>query len=192
MLGRRRSVAHAKEHVCQRTSVDVPACWAKEEVLLLQKNKCAKEQVLLLQGRDCSGVAAGVHGRCETYQTYHTHDASAWRECLLGGQSKTDKRCSSILTRRIATRVHLELGVLALFKVWMVCYMGCVMRCCVACHVCCMQQGRIIYLGYDYVEPVTPWVHALVAATMFNDYDFKGPPPVTASASVNRLAGGSQ
>ena len=48
-------------------------------------------------------------------------------------------------------------------------------------------QGRIIYLGYDYAEPVTPWVHALVAATMFNDYDFKGPPPVTASSSVNRL-----
>lgn len=50
-----------------------------------------------------------------------------------------------------------------------------------------MGQGRIIYLGYDYAEPVTPWVHALVAATMFNDYDFKGPPPVTASSSVNRL-----
>ena len=46
------------------------------------------------------------------------------------------------------------------------------------------RQGRIIYLGYDYSEPVTPWVHALVAASMFNDYDFKGPPPVTASSSV--------
>jgi len=51
-----------------------------------------------------------------------------------------------------------------------------------------MGQGRIIYLGYDYAEPVTPWVHALVAATMFNDYDFKGPPGVTASSSVGRLA----
>jgi len=50
-----------------------------------------------------------------------------------------------------------------------------------------MGQGRIIYLGYDYAEPVTPWVHALVAASMFNDYDFKGPPPQTASSSVNRL-----
>jgi hypothetical protein len=48
-------------------------------------------------------------------------------------------------------------------------------------------QGRLIYLGYDYAEPVTPWVHALVAATMFNDYDFKGKPPVTTSSSVNRL-----
>ena len=36
-----------------------------------------------------------------------------------------------------------------------------------------LGTGRIIYLGYDYSEPITPWVHALVAATMFNDYDFE-------------------
>mmetsp|Transcript_34466 Transcript_34466/g.77721 ORF Transcript_34466/g.77721 Transcript_34466/m.77721 type:complete len:433 (-) Transcript_34466:71-1369(-) len=40
-----------------------------------------------------------------------------------------------------------------------------------------MGQGRIIYLGYDYSEPVIPWVHTLTAATMFNDWDFAGPPP---------------
>ena len=40
-----------------------------------------------------------------------------------------------------------------------------------------LGTGRIIYLGYDYSEPVVPWVHALVAATMFNDFDFEGPPP---------------
>lgn len=39
-----------------------------------------------------------------------------------------------------------------------------------------LGTGRIIYLGYDYSEPITPWVHALVAATMFNDYDFEGEP----------------
>ena len=37
-----------------------------------------------------------------------------------------------------------------------------------------MGQGRLIYLGYDFSEPVTPWVHALVAATMFTDFDFEG------------------
>ena len=40
-----------------------------------------------------------------------------------------------------------------------------------------LGTGRIIYLGYDYSEPVVPWVHALVAATMFNDFNFEGPPP---------------
>ncbi|EKX47141.1 hypothetical protein GUITHDRAFT_107052 [Guillardia theta CCMP2712] len=40
-----------------------------------------------------------------------------------------------------------------------------------------MGQGRIIYLGYDYSEPIIPWVHTLTAATMFNDWDFKGPAP---------------
>jgi hypothetical protein len=40
-----------------------------------------------------------------------------------------------------------------------------------------LGTGRIIYLGYDYSEPVVPWVHALVASTMFNDFDFEGPPP---------------
>ena len=33
------------------------------------------------------------------------------------------------------------------------------------------DQGRILYLGYDYSEPVTPWVHALIAATNFPDFD---------------------
>jgi len=49
-----------------------------------------------------------------------------------------------------------------------------------------MGTGRIIYLGYDYSEPVTPWVHALIASTMFNDYDFKAPPPEHMARSVNR------
>ena len=49
-----------------------------------------------------------------------------------------------------------------------------------------MGTGRILYLGYDFSEPVTPWVHTLIAATMFNDYDFDGEPPALTAASVNR------
>ena len=37
-----------------------------------------------------------------------------------------------------------------------------------------LGTGRLIYIGYDFAEPVTPWVHTLVAATRFTDYDFKG------------------
>lgn len=36
-------------------------------------------------------------------------------------------------------------------------------------------QGVIIYLGYDFSEPVTPWVHALIAATKFPDFDPENP-----------------
>jgi len=32
------------------------------------------------------------------------------------------------------------------------------------------KSGRILYIGYDFSEPVTPWIHALVAATNFPDY----------------------
>jgi hypothetical protein len=46
--------------------------------------------------------------------------------------------------------------------------------------------GRIIYLGYDYSEPVVPWVHALIASTMFNDHTFTGPPKANLAGSVNR------
>lgn len=49
-----------------------------------------------------------------------------------------------------------------------------------------LGTGRIIYLGYDYSEPITPWVHALVAATMFNDYDFEGTPRREMQGSTNR------
>jgi hypothetical protein len=35
------------------------------------------------------------------------------------------------------------------------------------------DQGRILYLGYDFSEPVTPWVHTLIAATNFPDFDPK-------------------
>mmetsp|Transcript_913 Transcript_913/g.2283 ORF Transcript_913/g.2283 Transcript_913/m.2283 type:complete len:489 (-) Transcript_913:100-1566(-) len=49
-----------------------------------------------------------------------------------------------------------------------------------------MGTGRILYLGYDYSEPVVPWVHALVAATMFSDYDTKAPPPPHLAASLGR------
>jgi len=49
-----------------------------------------------------------------------------------------------------------------------------------------LGTGRIIYLGYEYSEPITPWVHALVAATMFNDYDFEGTPRREMEASTNR------
>jgi hypothetical protein len=43
-------------------------------------------------------------------------------------------------------------------------------------------------LGYDYSEPITPWVHALVAATMFNDYDFEGTPRREMKQSTFRWA----
>eukprot|EP00287_Rhodomonas_sp_CCMP768_P005599 CAMPEP_0196731308 /NCGR_PEP_ID=MMETSP1091-20130531/11101_1 /TAXON_ID=302021 /ORGANISM="Rhodomonas sp., Strain CCMP768" /LENGTH=483 /DNA_ID=CAMNT_0042074437 /DNA_START=8 /DNA_END=1459 /DNA_ORIENTATION=- len=49
-----------------------------------------------------------------------------------------------------------------------------------------MGTGRIIYLGYDFSEPVVPWVHALIASTMFNDYDFDGPVPDHVGGSVYR------
>mmetsp|Transcript_12321 Transcript_12321/g.29465 ORF Transcript_12321/g.29465 Transcript_12321/m.29465 type:complete len:485 (+) Transcript_12321:30-1484(+) len=49
-----------------------------------------------------------------------------------------------------------------------------------------MGTGRIIYLGYDFSEPVVPWVHALIASTMFNDYDFKGEVPGHVEGSVYR------
>jgi len=49
-----------------------------------------------------------------------------------------------------------------------------------------MGTGRILYLGYDFTEPVTPWVHTLIAATMFNDFDFEGDPPALTAGSVNR------
>jgi hypothetical protein len=51
-----------------------------------------------------------------------------------------------------------------------------------------LGTGRIIYLGYDYSEPITPWVHALVAATMFNDYDFEGTPRREMKQSAGRWA----
>ena len=47
-------------------------------------------------------------------------------------------------------------------------------------------QGRILYLGYDYSEPVVPWVHALVAATLFADYNTTAPPPAYLAASLQR------
>eukprot|EP00960_Hanusia_phi_P048465 758959-Hanusia_phi.AAC.4 len=31
-------------------------------------------------------------------------------------------------------------------------------------------SGRVLYLGYNFAEPLTPWVHALIAATQFPDY----------------------
>jgi len=49
-----------------------------------------------------------------------------------------------------------------------------------------MGTGRIIYLGYDYTEPVVPWVHALVAATMFSDYNTTAKPPAHLAASFAR------
>lgn len=52
-----------------------------------------------------------------------------------------------------------------------------------ATDVAVVHQGRIIYLGYDFSEPVVPWVHALIASTMFNDYDFKGEVPTPRSRS---------
>eukprot|EP00291_Cryptomonas_curvata_P021428 CAMPEP_0172166150 /NCGR_PEP_ID=MMETSP1050-20130122/8819_1 /TAXON_ID=233186 /ORGANISM="Cryptomonas curvata, Strain CCAP979/52" /LENGTH=979 /DNA_ID=CAMNT_0012836723 /DNA_START=138 /DNA_END=3078 /DNA_ORIENTATION=+ len=30
--------------------------------------------------------------------------------------------------------------------------------------------GRIIYVGYDFSEPIIPWVHALIAAVKFQDF----------------------
>lgn len=48
-----------------------------------------------------------------------------------------------------------------------------------------MGTGRILYIGYDYSEPTTPWVHALVAATMFPDYNFSAPPPHTLAGELN-------
>ena len=35
--------------------------------------------------------------------------------------------------------------------------------------------GRVLYLGFDFSEPVTPWVHALIAATQFASFDIKNP-----------------
>mmetsp|Transcript_47267 Transcript_47267/g.147792 ORF Transcript_47267/g.147792 Transcript_47267/m.147792 type:complete len:415 (-) Transcript_47267:1570-2814(-) len=34
-------------------------------------------------------------------------------------------------------------------------------------------SGRVLYLGYNFAEPLTPWVHALIAATQFPDYKKK-------------------
>jgi len=31
-------------------------------------------------------------------------------------------------------------------------------------------EGRILYLGFDFTEPLVPWVHALIAATQFGEY----------------------
>eukprot|EP00286_Rhodomonas_abbreviata_P014239 CAMPEP_0181318704 /NCGR_PEP_ID=MMETSP1101-20121128/17152_1 /TAXON_ID=46948 /ORGANISM="Rhodomonas abbreviata, Strain Caron Lab Isolate" /LENGTH=433 /DNA_ID=CAMNT_0023426199 /DNA_START=9 /DNA_END=1311 /DNA_ORIENTATION=+ len=31
-------------------------------------------------------------------------------------------------------------------------------------------EGRILFLGFDYTEPVVPWVHALIAATQFTEF----------------------
>ena len=31
-------------------------------------------------------------------------------------------------------------------------------------------SGRIIYLAYEFQEPATGWVHALLAATMYADF----------------------
>ena len=32
-------------------------------------------------------------------------------------------------------------------------------------------SGSVIYLGFDFSEPVTPWVHALIAASQFQEFD---------------------
>lgn len=34
-------------------------------------------------------------------------------------------------------------------------------------------SGNVIYLGFDFTEPITPWVHMLIAATQFQEFDIK-------------------
>ena len=34
-------------------------------------------------------------------------------------------------------------------------------------------SGNIVYVGFDFTSPVTPWVHALIAATQLQEYDVK-------------------
>lgn len=48
------------------------------------------------------------------------------------------------------------------------------------------KQGRILYIGYDYSEPVTPWIHTLIAATSFPDF---GVPTTMAERAAKRAAG---
>eukprot|EP00287_Rhodomonas_sp_CCMP768_P009365 CAMPEP_0196732172 /NCGR_PEP_ID=MMETSP1091-20130531/11644_1 /TAXON_ID=302021 /ORGANISM="Rhodomonas sp., Strain CCMP768" /LENGTH=407 /DNA_ID=CAMNT_0042075391 /DNA_START=15 /DNA_END=1238 /DNA_ORIENTATION=+ len=31
-------------------------------------------------------------------------------------------------------------------------------------------EGRVLFLGFDFTEPVIPWVHALIAATQFTEF----------------------
>ena len=34
-------------------------------------------------------------------------------------------------------------------------------------------SGSVLYLGFDFTEPITPWIHALIAATQFQEFDVK-------------------
>lgn len=34
-------------------------------------------------------------------------------------------------------------------------------------------SGSVLYLGFDFTEPITPWVHMLIAATQFQEFDIK-------------------
>uniref|UniRef100_A0A6U2G2Q8 Uncharacterized protein n=1 Tax=Hemiselmis andersenii TaxID=464988 RepID=A0A6U2G2Q8_HEMAN len=66
------------------------------------------------------------------------------------------------------------------------------------------KTGRIIYIGYDFSEPITPWIHTLVAATNFPDYAeektpkraYSGSKPVTVRvgppARGAQVAGGGE
>lgn len=34
-------------------------------------------------------------------------------------------------------------------------------------------SGSVLYLGFDFTEPITPWVHTLIAATQIQEFDIK-------------------